>query len=387
MIRTIVSILATQKNMKPPLSLLVLLVTSTAIAQEPSASPSPSPLPQMFVSDGQILNAPIKVFVSFANIDRNMKPRLQLAPFQAQSRTNINLKEWEPFVIAANQTWTEKVAGQDVERSGTLLMFDLNQFSVDWWKSSTRVTPVLTWQSTDPANPKPMLVGQSLYLGKRGRAGVWTGLVVGVLILLIVVIARVKKPVKTEEGTREKTIKNAVYLLCGPDNYMSLWRTQLAVWTIAVGSMVFLFGIIQLQVPRIPESLVALMGLSVATGGLSNLADTKRTSGLSNSARSKSGSESKSDAKNDEITPHFFHLLASYSEDAADKVVLSVSKAQMVFWTGVILVLFILKSLSSGELWDVPWELVALTGVSQAGYVTDKAVERKKEQNATKNQH
>jgi hypothetical protein len=368
MITTIVSILTTQKNMKPPLSLLVLLVTSTAIAQEPSASPSPSPLPQMFVSDGQILNAPIKVFVSFANIDRNMKPRLQLAPFQAQSRTNINLKEWEPFVIAANQTWTEKVAGQDVERSGTLLMFDLNQFSVDWWKSSTRVTPVLTWQSTDPANPKPMLVGQSLYLGKGLVAGAWTFLVVVALIVLIIVIARVKKPVKTEEDTKEKTIKNAVYLLCGPDNYMSLWRTQLAVWTIAVGSMVFLFGIIQLQVPRIPESLVALMGLSVATGGLSNLTDTKRT-------------------KNHKIKPRFFHLLTSYSEEAADKVVLSVSKAQMVFWTGVILVLFILKSLSSGELWDVPWELVALTGVSQAGYVTDKAVERQKEQNATKNLH
>jgi hypothetical protein len=50
----------------------------------------------------------------------------------------------------------------------------------------------------------------------------------------------------------------------------------------------------------------------------------------------------------------------------------------MVFWTGVIVVLFVVKSLLSGELWAVPWELVTLTGVSQAGYVGDKALQGKK---------
>ena len=50
----------------------------------------------------------------------------------------------------------------------------------------------------------------------------------------------------------------------------------------------------------------------------------------------------------------------------------------MVFWTGIILVLFVVKSLGSGELWSVPWEMVTLTGVSQLGYLSDKALQRPK---------
>jgi hypothetical protein len=37
-----------------------------------------------------------------------------------------------------------------------------------------------------------------------------------------------------------------------------------------------------------------------------------------------------------------------------------------------ILVLFVVKSVLRGELWEVPWEVVTLTGVSQAGYLGDK---------------
>jgi hypothetical protein len=68
-------------------------------------------------------------------------------------------------------------------------------------------------------------------------------------------------------------------------------------------------------------------------------------------------------------------ILCGYSP-AFDTVELSVPKAQMVFWTGIILVLFIVKSLLIGGLWEVPWGMVALTGISQAGYVGDKATKR-----------
>lgn len=361
----------------------------------------------MYVADGQVLNAPVKVFVSFANIDRNMMPRLRLAPFHAQSRTDINLQEWEPFVVAANQTWTEKVADQNVERSGTLLMFDLNKFPTDWWKSATRVTPVLTW--TEPGNPKPMLVGQSLYLGRRGIAGLWTGLTLAILIVLFWWMAK-EAILDIEDPKIRKAMKGAgvLYFLSGPDNYMSLWRTQLAAWTIAVGGMVLMFGIIQFDVPRIPETLVALMGLSVATGGLSALATKKSPSGEGNGTsptptvpppsdatvsvnpspvvapNPPSGLHKKAEARSRGIAdrPRWWHLISSYSEDAPSKKALSVSKAQMVFWTGIILVLFVVKSILRGELWEVPWELVTLTGVSQAGYVSDKAVERARENQA-----
>jgi len=49
-------------------------------------------------------------------------------------------------------------------------------------------------------------------------------------------------------------------------------------------------------------------------------------------------------------SPHLSDLISSYSPIFKD-VRLSVPKAQMVFWTGIILVLFIAKSLLIGELW------------------------------------
>jgi hypothetical protein len=53
---------------------------------------------------------------------------------------------------------------------------------------------------------------------------------------------------------------------------------------------------------------------------------------------------------------------------------LSLAKAQMVLWTIVMVVLFVVKSLLLGALWEVPWQMVALTGFSQGGYIGDKFV-------------
>ena len=51
---------------------------------------------------------------------------------------------------------------------------------------------------------------------------------------------------------------------------------------------------------------------------------------------------------------------------------LSLSKAPMLFWTIVLLTLFISKSLLDGAIWEVPWALVALMGFSQAGFLVPK---------------
>lgn len=146
---------------------------------------------------------------------------------------------------------------------------------------------------------------------------------------------------------------------------------------------------------------MVLMGMSVATGSLSAIADkskkptspstaapgtqagsatsTEQAVGPDPSVATTSGQASAavpSPPQSDK--PRLFHLIGSWNFDF-QKVVLSVPKAQMVFWTGIILVLFLFKSWWSGELWEVPWELVTLTGVSQAGYVGDKALERRRE--------
>jgi len=54
------------------------------------------------------------------------------------------------------------------------------------------------------------------------------------------------------------------------------------------------------------------------------------------------------------------------------KAILSLARAQMVFWTVLTLFLFIVKSILDGNLWAVPWELVALMGLSQVGYLAPK---------------
>jgi hypothetical protein len=59
-----------------------------------------------------------------------------------------------------------------------------------------------------------------------------------------------------------------VKLLCADDGHLSLALTQIALWTIAVGAVTFFYGMIRLQVPTIPDSVLILMGLSLSAGGL-----------------------------------------------------------------------------------------------------------------------
>ena len=47
----------------------------------------------------------------------------------------------------------------------------------------------------------------------------------------------------------------------------------------------------------------------------------------------------------------------------------------MLFWTVLMLVLFVTKSALDGALWDVPWQLVTLMGFSQASYVAPKIIQ------------
>ena len=55
---------------------------------------------------------------------------------------------------------------------------------------------------------------------------------------------------------------------------------------------------------------------------------------------------------------------------------MSLAKAQMLFWTVLLLVLFVAKSILDGAIWEVPWPLVALMGFSQAGYLAPKLAEQ-----------
>jgi len=59
--------------------------------------------------------------------------------------------------------------------------------------------------------------------------------------------------------------------------------------------------------------------------------------------------------------------------DCSDSDLFSVlAKAQMLFWTLLLLVIFVSESILDGVIWDVPWPLVALMGFSQAGCLAPK---------------
>ena len=58
-------------------------------------------------------------------------------------------------------------------------------------------------------------------------------------------------------------------------------------------------------------------------------------------------------------------------------------KAQMILWTLLLIVLFVSKSVLDGEIWDIPWALVALMGFSQAGFLAPKFTDAPSASSAT----
>lgn len=316
--------------------------------------------PVLYIPEGQLLSQPVMVYVANTNLAADSEPALLLTGLHAIIQpTESEEMRWTPRVVAPGQDWTEVVAGKTIAREGTLLIFDLNAYQAPWFKAAIRLNPSLSWNAgpTNQNSAGLLLYGHSVYLGRITAAIFWTIIVVGSIVAMIWFWSARKKG-------------SAVYLLCGIDGYLSLWRTQLAAWTLAVGSLVFCFGLIRLEVPHIPETLVALMGMSVATGGLSSL-----TTRADRHAKLRDGVVPKPNPG----PPQLADLISGYNS-VFHEVELSVSKAQMVFWTGIILVLFVAKSLLVGGLWEVPWEMVALTGVSEIGYVSDKAAKRHQSQ-------
>ena len=93
------------------------------------------------------------------------------------------------------------------------------------------------------------------------------------------------------------------------------------------------------------------MGLSLATGGISYV----QTRGAAQPERPRRHFE-------------LWDLICASEKDGT--VTLSIAKAQMLVWTVIVLCLFIIKSILEGVVWEVPWEMVTLMGLSQAGYLS-----------------
>jgi hypothetical protein len=299
--------------------------------------------PHLFMPDGQLKSHVVRLYLT-ENISLAQKPTLQLLRSHAVTKEAIGEKALlEPAIVASGQEWVERFNGQDVRRSGTLLLFDLAPVKFPY-KAMVRITPVLMWEN---GGVKQFAVGsREVNLGNIIAAIGWTLVVVGIAVLAVLVLAW-------------RVAGNPLLLLTGTDGHLSLAQTQVAVWTLAVGGVVLAYGMIRLDVPEIPTSLVVLMGASLATGGVGYFRDAQ-----------KQGAAPPGTVVS--RTPALPDLLQTFAPGQPPE--LSLAKAQMLFWTALLLVLFVSKSVLDGVIWDVPWPLVALMGFSQAGYLAPKLV-------------
>ncbi len=301
--------------------------------------------------------------------------------------------------VAPGQHRMIDLDGVPASAEGTLLMFDAQGLQIPWYKSSVRLLPDLEWTEPAAEAGKPPVVRHlvaksDIYIGSMLPGAVlWTVITVGV-----VVVALWRWSVTKSKKVSAFKARPWLLLITGPDGYLSLWRAQLAVWTVAVGGVVLLFGLLRLHVPQIPETLVALMGMSLLTGTVSAAQakqDAAQKQAKQDAAQKQAAAQNAADADADigaiadrqapaapaikfnEGRPEWADLISvgGVMTKQGEQPQLSMPKAQMVFWTVIILTLFIVKSVLLGALWPVPWEMVALTGFSQAGYIGDKYIQ------------
>lgn len=334
------------KNIYLVISMLVmtLVISQEALSAEEKV--------QLFMADGQLKSHPLRLFIT-KDIDETMSPKLMLTGIHSITKKNeAEDRLIEPMLIAQNQKSEQIVNDTKITFTGTLFLFDLSSYPIPAYKAVMRLTPTLTWQEGVNIELKRVAIGEhEIYLANPVPAFIWPFAIVVFLVLIIVVMAK-------------RGNKSAILFICDKDGYLSLSRTQVSLWTIVIGGMITAYGLMRLEVPQISASLVALMGLSLVTGGISYTQSDKKKATDSTTLKNKNPAST---------GPHKTSIAdLVIDHNVEGKNGLSLARAQMVFWTALTLILFIVKSILDGNLWAVPWELVALMGLSQVGYLAPK---------------
>jgi hypothetical protein len=307
---------------------------------------------ELFMRDGQFPSHPVRVHAPGVKITRQMQAELCLLKLGAATAARAVERQtpgparypctgshFGPTVYAPDQTWQDPATNLTV--SGTVLIFDLRKISIPIFKTGTRVLPVLTWRETSGAAPRRMLASGAVYLSNGLGAIMYTVLIFAVILVGLHAMSKGRYG-----GLRG--------LLCTADHRLSVSLTQMGLWTLAVGGTVLGFGLVRLEVPDIPDTLIMLMGLSVTTSAVGYW----QADRLSDKRGGKKAER-----------PRLRDLIVMYTPGESDS---DLAKAQILFWTVITLALFVTKSALEGQLWAVPPELVALMGISQAGFLTRK---------------
>jgi len=298
------------------------------------------------MADGQLISHGLTIYVT-ADLHKSDNVVLRLSRNHAiTTATAAEAQMLSPTLVAAGQEWNETIQGRTVNRKGTMLIFDTSAMSLDG-RAMTRVQPQLTWK--DAGVERCAIGAGEVNVGDIVFAMIWTGAAVLIAIAVIVLLARLKKT-------------NPICLLTGVDGHLALSQAQIACWTIAVGGVVLGYGLIRRMIPDVPQSLLGLMGASLATGGVAYFSDAKKAAAAAVAGTPVPGRQWA-----------WGDLIQIFPNGGPPE--LSLAKAQMLFWTALLMVLFVSKSILEGQIWEVPWPLVALMGFSQLGYLAPKVAD------------
>jgi len=295
---------------------------------------------KMYMPDGQLQSHMVRVYTN-KNLGDIPVTQISLRLFGThgmQDNVPSHAQPIHPIAMDNNHSWEMKVRESSIRQHGTLLLFDLADYPIPNYMSAIRVLPELSWCNSKirPDGEDCYAIGErEIYLANSTGAYSWAA---GSLLFLILLIGLMST----------KTHDKAIHLICDARGKLSLSRTQMALWTLAIGGVVTAFGLARFEVPEIPGTLLALMGASLLTTGISYNQSEERYSGV-------------------KVESRWYDLISDGSSGT-----LSLARAQMVFWTVITLGIFVSKSILDGALWQVPVELVGLMGMSQLAYLAPK---------------
>ncbi|MCX6245526.1 MAG: hypothetical protein NTU98_12600 [Bacteroidetes bacterium] len=142
----------------------------------------------------------------------------------------------------------------------------------------------------------------------------------------------------------------------------SLGLTQLCFWTVVIASSYFYIWIVTEELIPISSKTLILLGISMATTAGSKLIDFKKKD--TDFIQARSG--------------------GFFSDISSDSIGYSVHRVQMILWTAILGIIFIKKVVSEQQMPELDDSLLALMGISSAGFVGLKTMENTADPDAEK---
>lgn len=307
---------------------------------------------EMYIPQGQVSNRVFKVYIRDYVLTKDNHPELILNG--NKKTTNVSCKLVD---LASNQVFSKQVQeGENINVSGTLLLFDISSLDISKLRTSIKVMPVLAWNDLNTQTGKKIIYPGCYFIGHGLGTTIWT------IAILVIILAGISLVLLLREKKGNNKIGQLLGAICDEDGQVSMALLQMGLWTIAVSSMVLAFGLLRLSVPDIPGTLITLMLFAAGTTTAGQYQSKIRM-------REDKKLKDLKGKKDDDDDMSFWMRLNTmfYTEKESDYP--SIAKIQVLIWTAITLTLFIYLSLNEGELWEVPNELVILMGISQATFL------------------